>query len=225
MGRLPTMPLIGFSCALKGSCCQQRGPAASMATMTDTTVPKTQTTSPTTPRFSAFFIEVVCTLGTTAPQTVISPPPNGGNGVIRDPTRRRHADSQPLMLQNPHRHRYGGHRRDRRAGPRHRRNRKAGLQGTRAAVPVGGGAWPDNEPTHRSKVAVRMAEAGGTDTTASRISHVIPRSTNRHKLKYRRISRIRIQTPTCAHGNCMRNCWLTAIAGHQGDAPNHTSAH
>ena len=59
-------------------------------------------------------------------------------------------------------------------GPRHRRNRKAGLQGTRAAVPVGGGARPDNEPTHRSKVAVRMAEAGGTDTTASRISHVIP---------------------------------------------------
>ena len=28
LGRLPTMPPIGFSCALKGSCCQQRGPAA-----------------------------------------------------------------------------------------------------------------------------------------------------------------------------------------------------
>ena len=95
------MPPIGFSCALKGSCCQQRGPAASTATTTDTLVPKTQTTSPTTLRFSAFFAEVVCTLGTTQPQTVISPPPNGGNGGIRDPTRRRHADSQPLMLQNP----------------------------------------------------------------------------------------------------------------------------
>ena len=113
-------------------------------------------------------------MGTTPPHVAASPPPKGGNGVIRTTTRRRHADSQPLMLQNPHRHRYGGHRRDRRAGPRHRRNRKAGLQGTRAAVPVGGGAWPDNEPTHRSKVAVRMAEAGGADTTASRISHVIP---------------------------------------------------
>ena len=168
------MPPIGFSCAWKGSCCQQRGPAASTATTTDTTAPKTQTTSPTTPRFSAFFAEVVCTLGTTPPHVAASPPPKGGNGVIRTTTRRRHADSQPLMLQNPHRHRYGGHRRDRRAGPRHRRNRKAGLQGTRAAVPVGGGAWPDNEPTHRSKVAVRMAEAGGADTTASRISHVIP---------------------------------------------------
>ena len=122
------MPPIGFSCAWKGSCCQQRGPAASTATTTDTTAPKTQTTSPTTPRFSAFFAEVVCTLGTTPPQTVISPSPNGGNGVIRTTTRRRHADSQPLMLQNPHRHRRGGRRRDRRAG----------LRGTRAAEPVGG---------------------------------------------------------------------------------------
>ena len=149
LGRLPTMPPIGFSCAWKGSCCQQRGPAASTATTTDTLVPKTQTTSPTTPRFSAFFTEVVCTLGTTQPRTVISPSPNGGNGVIRTTTRRRHADSQPLMLQNPHRHRYGGRRRDR-------------------------GAWPDNEPTRRSKLAARTAEVGGADTTASRISHVIP---------------------------------------------------
>ena len=70
-------------------------------TTRDTTAPKTQTTSPTTPRLSAFFAEVVCTLGTTPPQTVISPPPNGGNGVIRTTTRRRHAGSQPLMLQNP----------------------------------------------------------------------------------------------------------------------------
>ena len=41
--------------------------------------------------FSALFSEVVCTLGTTPPQTVISPPPKGGNGVIRDPTRRQPA--------------------------------------------------------------------------------------------------------------------------------------
>ena len=52
-----------------------------------------------------------------------------------------------------------------------------------------------------------------------------PRSTNQHQLKNRRISTIRTQTPTCAHGKCMRNCWLTAIAGHQCDAPNPTSAH
>ena len=111
-------------------------------------------------------------MGATPPQTVISSPPNGGNGVIRTTTRWRHADSQPLVLQNPHRHRYGGHRRDRRARPRRRRDRKAGLRGTRATVPVSGG--PDNEPTRRSKLAARTAEAGGTDTTTSQISHAIP---------------------------------------------------
>ena len=57
--------------------------------------------------FSAFFAEVVCTLGTIPPQTVISPSPNGGNGVIRGTTRRRHAANQLLMLQNPHRRREG----------------------------------------------------------------------------------------------------------------------
>ena len=114
------------TCTSRGLCAYQRvnahvqGFAYKRHTTRDTTAPKTQTTSPTTPRFSPFFIEVVCTLGTTPPQTVISPPPpNGGNGVIRTTTRRRHADSQPLMLQNPHRHRYGGHRRERRAWPRH----------------------------------------------------------------------------------------------------------
>ena len=61
------------------------------------------------------------------------------------------------MLQNPHRHRYGGRRRDRRARARHRRDRKAELRGTRATVRVGGGAWLDNEPKRRSKVAARTA--------------------------------------------------------------------
>ena len=180
------MPPIGFSCALKGSCCQQRGPAASTATTTDTTAPKTQTTSPTTPRLSAFFTEVVCTLGTTQPHVAASLPPNGGNGVIRITTRRRHADSQPLMLQNPHRNQYGGRRRSRRAWPRHRRDRKAELRGTRAAVPVGGGAWPDNEPKRRSKLAGRPRRslaprpgpaprkpAGPQATTSATQQHVV----------------------------------------------------
>ena len=146
----------------EGPGCQQRGPAASTATTTDTLVPITQTTSPTTPRLSAFFTEVVCTLGTTQPQTVISPPPNGGNGVIRITTRRRHADSQPLMLQNPHRHRRGGCRRDRRARARHRRDRKAELRGTRATVPVGGGAG------QRANVPI---EARGADGRSGRHRH------------------------------------------------------
>ena len=60
--------------------------------------------------FSPVFAEVVCTLCTTPTKATLGLPPNGGNGVIRDPTRRRHAASQPLMLQNPHRNRRGGHR-------------------------------------------------------------------------------------------------------------------
>ena len=157
------MPPIGFSCALKGSCCQQRGPAASTATTTDTLVPKTQTTSPTTPRFHRFSPRWSALW---APHRLTSGPhhhQSGRNGVIRITTRRRHAASQPLMLQNPHRYRRGGRRRVRRAWLRHRRDRKAGL---RAAVRVGGGAWLDNEPKRRSKRAARTAEAGGTHTTA-----------------------------------------------------------
>ena len=42
-------------------------------------------------------------MGTTPPQATASLPPNGGNGVIRTTTRRRHADSQLLVVQNPHR--------------------------------------------------------------------------------------------------------------------------
>ena len=56
------------------------------------------------PPFSAFFTEVVCDLGATPPQVAASSPPIGGICNIRDATRRRHADSQLLMLQNPHRH-------------------------------------------------------------------------------------------------------------------------
>ena len=51
---------------------------------------------------SAFFAEVVCSLAATPPPVGAWPTPNGGNGVIRGTTRRRHAASQFLMLQNPH---------------------------------------------------------------------------------------------------------------------------
>ena len=46
-------------------------------------------------------------LAATLPPVGAWPPPNGGNGVIRGVTRRRHAASHLLMLQNPHRHRCG----------------------------------------------------------------------------------------------------------------------
>ena len=56
---------------------------------------------------SAFFAELVCSLAATLPPVGAWPPPNGGNGVIRSVTRRRHAASHLLMLQNPHRRRCG----------------------------------------------------------------------------------------------------------------------
>ena len=42
----------------------------------------------------------------------------GGIALHEAPIRRRHADSQLLMLQNPHRHRHERHRRNQRARPR-----------------------------------------------------------------------------------------------------------
>ena len=54
-------------------------------------------------RFLAVFTQWVCSLASTPPKVAASPPPNGGNGIIRGVTRRRHAGSQFLMLQNPHR--------------------------------------------------------------------------------------------------------------------------
>ena len=52
--------------------------------------------------FSAVFVEVVCTVGTTPPHAAAPPPPLGGNCIIRTSTRRRHAVNQLLVLQNPH---------------------------------------------------------------------------------------------------------------------------
>ena len=187
------------TCTSRGLCAYQRvnahvqGFAHKRHSTTDTTAPKTQTTSPTTPRFSAFFAEVVCTLGTTPPQTVISPPPNGGNGVIRTTTRRRHADSQPLMLQPPHRHRRGGYRRDRRAraaAPERSEGRAAGhvgrgtrgrrgLVGQRAEAPIEGrgadgsrAGRPRRSPAPRPGPAPRKP-AGPQATTSATRQHVV----------------------------------------------------
>ena len=51
--------------------------------------------------FSARFNEVACGLGSTTPRVADSLPSDGGTCIIRDLTRRRHAASQLLMLQNP----------------------------------------------------------------------------------------------------------------------------
>ena len=79
--------------------------------------------------FSPVFAEVVCTLGTTPTTATLGLPPNGGIARHEAPTHRRHADTQLLMLQNPHQRRRGGRGRGRRAWPRRRRDRKVGLRG------------------------------------------------------------------------------------------------
>ena len=60
--------------------------------------------------FSARFNEVACGLGATTPRVADSLPSDGGNCIIRDLTRQRHAASQLLMPQNPHTRRHGRRR-------------------------------------------------------------------------------------------------------------------
>ena len=85
--------------------------AGSRASDTPGRAPLCPQRRPPRPRrpLSAFFAEVVCTLGatpprtaTSPPRTATSPPANGGNCTIRAATRRRHAVARLLMLQNPH---------------------------------------------------------------------------------------------------------------------------
>ena len=115
------MPPIGFSCALTGycACSGVRARAAREARrrcahIADHLAHNT--------RLSAFFAEVVCTLGATPTKATRGPPPNGdlrcerctvelgprrgrhqtgGNCTNRGATRRRHADTVLLMVQNP----------------------------------------------------------------------------------------------------------------------------
>ena len=77
---------------------------------------------------------------------------NWGNRTIRTATRRRHADSQLLMLPNPHAWDTGGT-----GGP------DCGAHGRRpglTTVPAGGGqAWPGFEPTRRAKLTARTSRS------------------------------------------------------------------
>ena len=105
----------GVNVHVQGFVCERHTPR-------DTLVPKTQTTSPTTarfhrilPRWSALWAPhrltsrphhrqsegIALHEGHHSPLVRASRPPNGGIGIIRGVTRRRHADSQLLMLQTP----------------------------------------------------------------------------------------------------------------------------
>lgn len=130
--------------------------------------------------FSPSFTQWVCTLAATPPQTVISPPPNGGNGVIRTTTRRQLASNAAKPPPSP------AWRAPSDISP----EGPAGAEGAGEIGRPGGGARRTRCPwaagpgrttsqsadrsSQRGRLAVRTAEAGGTDTTASQISHAIP---------------------------------------------------
>ena len=164
-------------------------------------------------------------MGTTPTKATQGLSPNGGIALHEAPTRRWHAARGLHVVQNPHERGHGGHRRDRRAWPWRRRDRKAGLRGTQDAVPVAGGAWPDNEPKRRSKLAARTDR--GADGRSGRHRHHrqpnFARNLSRSFFempKHVAIPTTQIQCLNQSSRNYVRNCWLTAIAGHQGNAPS-----
>ena len=65
-----------------------------------------------------------------------------------------------------------------------------------------------------------LAEAGGADTTASQISHVIYRGHFSRCPKNVAIPTTQMQCLNNSSRNYVRNYWLSAIAGHQGNAPS-----
>ena len=110
----------------------------------NTAAPKTQTTSPTTPHFQRFSPKWSAIW---APHRLKSRPRRHQLGEL-DYTSLRHAARRLRVVQTPATAGVegtggaGGHGRLRDAG--------------QAAAPVGGsGAWPDNEPTRRAKLAAR----------------------------------------------------------------------
>ena len=90
---------------------------------------------------------MVCTLGTTPPHVGTSPPSIGGIGIMRGATRRQPAPHAT----NPHRHRYGGRRRDCRAlASFEARRRRARLRRPWAAAGPGRASSRRAEPKARS---------------------------------------------------------------------------
>ena len=104
-----------LTCDLSGEHSEYWSPASTHP-LPDTVAPKTQTTSTTTARFQRFSSRWSALW---APHHLKPRSHRHQTGEMTS-LESRHADSQPLMLQNPHRHRRGGHRKDRRArSPRH----------------------------------------------------------------------------------------------------------
>ena len=115
---------------LKGLTCMFKGSHASSTPRQTPVCPKRRPPRPQQPVFSLFRRGGLHFGHHTAVIPGLTPP-NGGNCTIRRTTRRRHALGRLRVVQNPHHHRYGGRRTD----------RKAGLRGTRAAGHANRGAY------------------------------------------------------------------------------------
>ena len=80
----------------------------------------------------------------------------------------------------------------------------------------------DNRPPGRQGQAA--VPAGDDDTTASQISHAIRLEEVSTTSENVAIPTLLIHDSKESRGNCMQNCWLTAIAGFQGDISSRRSA-
>ena len=92
---------------IKGLTCRSTGLRTKYARCQTPVCPQHRPPRPQHPVFSVFHRGGLV-LGAAPPQAASSSPPIGGMTPSKPATRRRHAGSQLLMLQNPHRRRWGG---------------------------------------------------------------------------------------------------------------------
>ena len=175
-----------------------RGSRASSTPRLTPNPPKCRPIPPKAP-ILAVFTQWVCTLGTTPPRTAASPPPNGGNCIIRGATRRRHAASQLLMVQNP----LASRSAEVRKVQPHREDstRSEGVESSRSGV--GLAATRTFMWSHARLAAV---PAGGDNTAASQISHVIYRGHFSRCPKNVAIPTMPIQYLNQSERNYVRSC-------------------
>ena len=126
---------------------QVQGPTCEQHTMSETVLPKTQTTSPTTPhcwrispRWSALWAPRHPEPRPHHPEPRPHRHQTGGVCTIRGATRRRHAGRMLLMVQNPHRQRCDALR-----------------KGQRARASPGAACFPTTPPPNGGNCSIRGA--------------------------------------------------------------------
>ena len=108
---------------------------------------------------------------------------------------------------------------------RHKRAKATMVSDNRATWPTGPGRGTGGTkgPGCGTRGRQGLAEAGGADTTVSQISHVIYRGHFSRCPKNVAIPTMQIQCLNESSRNYVRNWWLAAIAGYQGNASSNIS--